>query len=146
LLLHLTLVLPTRMNLLFHGRLLCLLFLIFICRFVLLYRPFFGHLLNFIRVVSALWNNNTGVISAFLYRPLVWSLVDFVPASAYQSSDFSKFSLLPAPENDKQSTEWQKFMHYLWDSKKVHDFWILQLPSYKFYIVRENKWVTFWYI
>ncbi|WVZ79374.1 hypothetical protein U9M48_026956 [Paspalum notatum var. saurae] len=51
--------------------------------------------------------------------PLVWSIVKFMPNEAYQRSDFSKFSLRSAPEDDHQGREWERFMCYLRDSKKA---------------------------
>ncbi|RLM55709.1 hypothetical protein C2845_PM10G16370, partial [Panicum miliaceum] len=53
------------------------------------------------------------------YRPFVWSITKFEATKICQQSDFPKFSLLPAPEDGRQNSEWDRFMRYLQDSKKA---------------------------
>uniref|UniRef100_A0ACD5T7I8 Uncharacterized protein n=1 Tax=Avena sativa TaxID=4498 RepID=A0ACD5T7I8_AVESA len=60
--------------------------------------------------------------------PSDWPIIKFVPVEEYQQNDIRKFSLLPDPEDDKQTKEWGRFMRYLRESKKVNiisTLWIL---------------------
>lgn len=56
------------------------------------------------------------------HRPLDWSISKFEPTKICQQSDFPKFSLLPAPEDSRQNFEWNRFMRFLRDNKKVNNF------------------------
>ena len=72
----------------------------------------------------------------FFYRPFIWSITKFEATKICHQSDFPKFSLLPAPEDGRQNYEWDRFMRYLQDSKKVNNF---TSAFYKYYVVMLTK-------
>ncbi|CAL5048730.1 unnamed protein product [Urochloa decumbens] len=51
--------------------------------------------------------------------PFVWPIMKFEHTKVCQQSDFPKFSLVPAPEDGRQNSEWDRFMRYLGESKKA---------------------------
>lgn len=53
-----------------------------------------------------------------LHSPSVWSITKFVPVTEYQQKDFLKFSLVPDPEDDRQTKEWGRLMRYLRESER----------------------------
>ncbi|KQK17640.1 hypothetical protein BRADI_1g35820v3 [Brachypodium distachyon] len=51
--------------------------------------------------------------------PSLWSIIEFVPTKVYELKIFPKFSLLPDPEDDRQKSEWPKFMRFLSHNKRA---------------------------
>uniref|UniRef100_A0ACD5TZT0 Uncharacterized protein n=1 Tax=Avena sativa TaxID=4498 RepID=A0ACD5TZT0_AVESA len=64
--------------------------------------------------------------------PSIWTIIKFVPNREYRQSDFLKFSLLPDPEDDHQTKEWERFLCYLCSSGKDG---IVKFRSGTFYIL-----------
>ncbi|KAJ1259943.1 hypothetical protein BS78_10G194400 [Paspalum vaginatum] len=51
--------------------------------------------------------------------PSIWSVISFVPTKAYQKDHFPEFSLFPDPEDNRQKSEWGKFMRFLSDNRRA---------------------------
>ncbi|KAM3192652.1 hypothetical protein ACQJBY_069703 [Aegilops geniculata] len=64
--------------------------------------------------------------------PSLWSISNFVSSKVYELNNFLKFSLYPDPEDARQSSEWGKFMHFLWHNKRAG---IVRHGSFTFHIL-----------
>ncbi|KAF7103106.1 hypothetical protein CFC21_104135 [Triticum aestivum] len=64
--------------------------------------------------------------------PSLWSISNFVSSKVYELNNFLKFSLYPDPEDARQSSEWGKFIHFLWHNKRAG---IVRHGSFTFHIL-----------
>ncbi|XP_044959493.1 MORC family CW-type zinc finger protein 3-like [Hordeum vulgare subsp. vulgare] len=64
--------------------------------------------------------------------PSLWSISNFVSSKVYELNNFTKFSLYPDPEDARQSSEWGKFMHFLWHNQRAG---IVRHGSFTFHIL-----------
>ncbi|XP_048541505.1 MORC family CW-type zinc finger protein 3-like isoform X2 [Triticum urartu] len=68
--------------------------------------------------------------------PSLWSISNFVSSKVYELNNFLKFSLYPDPEDARQSSEWGKFMHFLWHNKRAG---IVRHGSFTFHILPDQS-------
>ncbi|KAI4971139.1 hypothetical protein ZWY2020_002053 [Hordeum vulgare] len=64
--------------------------------------------------------------------PSLWSISNFVSSKVYELNNFTNFSLYPDPEDARQSSEWGKFMHFLWHNQRAG---IVRHGSFTFHIL-----------